>query len=152
MRSNIRKLFLLIFFFNLHYNFVIASEEFIFEGKSIELLNSTKTIIAKDGVKIFSSDGVNISAFKSNYNKTSKILSLEKNVTIKDEPNKISLNSEKIIYDKDKELIFSKDKTEIFINDLYVLIGEDINFDRNLLKLSSKKKATLNDKFNNMGY
>ena len=150
MRSNIRKFFLLIFFFNLHYNFVIASEEFIFEGKSIELLNSTKTIIAKDGVKIFSSDGVNISAFKSNYNKTSKILSLEKNVIIKDEPNKISLNSEKIIYDKDKELIFSKDKTEIFINDLYVLIGEDINFDRNLLKLSSKKKATLNDKFNNI--
>ena len=58
---------------------------------------------------------MNISAFMSNYNKISKILSLEKNIIIKDETNELSLKSEKIIYDKNKEIIFSKDKTEIFI-------------------------------------
>ena len=115
MKNNIKKIFLLIFFFNLYLNFTSASEDFIFESKSIEFLNSTKTIIAKDGVEITSSDGMNISAFTSNYNKISKILSLEKNIIIEDKPNKLSnINSEKIIYDKNKEIIFSKDKTEIF--------------------------------------
>ena len=140
MKNNIKKIFLLIFFFNLYLNFSSASEDFIFESKSIELLNSTKTIIAKDGVEITSSDGMNISAFMSNYNKISKILSLEKNIIIKDDPNKISLKSEKIVYDKNKEIIFSKDKTEIFISDIYVLKGEDINLDRNNLKLYLLKK------------
>ena len=128
---------------------ISASEDFIFESKSIELLNSTKTIEAKDGVKITSNDGMNISALKSNYNKISKILTLEKNIIIKDEPNELSLNSEKIVYDKNKEIIFSKDKTKVFIGDLYVLNGKDINFDRNNLKIYSKKKATFKDNYNN---
>ena len=121
MKNNIKKIFLLIFFFNLHLNFASALEDFIFESKSIELLNSAKTIIAKNGVEITSSDGLNISAFASNYNKTSRILSLEKNIILKDELNKIFLNSEKIIYDKNKEKIFSKKETEIILSDQYIL-------------------------------
>ena len=149
MKNNIKKIFLLIFFFNLYVNFAIASEDFIFESKSIELLNSTKTIIAKDGVEITSSDGLNISAFTSNYDKISRILSLEKNIIIKDELNKISLNSEKIIYNKNYEKIFSKYKTEINFNNLYFLSGNDITLDRAKLIISSKKKAVLKDKSNN---
>ena len=149
MRNNIRKIFLLIFFFNLHFNLISASEDFIFESKSIELFNSTKTIEAKGGVIITSNDGLNISAFLSSYNKLSKILSLKDNIIIKDEPNNLSLISEKIIYDKKKEIIFSKDKTKVFIGDLYVLNGKDINFDRNNLKIYSKKKATFKDNYNN---
>ena len=149
MKNNIRKFFLLIFFFNLHFNFISASEDFTFESKSIEFLNSTKTILAKDGVQITSKDGMNISAFMSNYNKTSKILSLEKNVIIKDKPRELYLYSENVVYDKNKEIIISKGKTEILIGDLYVLNGENINFDRNNLKISSEKQATLKDNFNN---
>jgi len=149
MKNNIRKIFLLIFFFNLYFNFTSASEDFIFESKSIELLNSAKNIVAKDGVEITSKDGMNISAFMSNYNKTSKILSLEKNVIIKDKPRELSLNSENVVYDKNKEIIISNGKTEILIGDLYVLNGENINLDRNNLKISSEKKATLKDNFNN---
>ena len=150
MKSNIKKIFLLILFFNLYFNFVSASEDFIFESKSIEFLNSTKTIVAKKGVNIKSSDGINISAFTSNYNKISRILTLEKNIIIEDKPNKLSINSEKIVYDKNKEIIFSKDKTEILISDLYILKGTDIKLDRNHLKLSSKKKAILKDIYNNI--
>ena len=72
MKNNIFIIIILTFFFNLLSSDVIASEEFKFESKSIELLNSSKTIIAKDGVKITSNDGINISALISNYNKTSK--------------------------------------------------------------------------------
>ena len=150
MRNNIKKIFLLIFFFNLDFNFTNASEDFIFESKSIELIDSTKTVIAKDGVKITSSDGINISAFTSSYDKKSQILSLEKNIIINDEPNKISLNGEKIIYDKKKEKIFSKDKTKVLVSNQFVLKGEDINFDRNLLKISSEKKTTIKDNYNNI--
>ena len=149
MKNNIKKIFLLIFIFNLYLNFTSASEDFIFESKSIEFVNSTKTIIAKDGVEITSSDGMNISAFTSNYNKILRILSLEKNVVIKDNLNKIFLNSEKIIYDKNKEKIFSKKETEINLNDLYFLSGNDITLDRANLIISSKKKAVLTDKYNN---
>ena len=148
--NNKGKIFLLIILFNFHFNFISASEDFVFESKSIEFLNSTKNVLAKDGVKITSSDGMNISAFESNYNQTSKILSLEKNIVIKDDPNGLSLKSEKIVYDKNKEIIFSKDKTEIFISDIYVLKGEDINLDRNHQILSSEKKATLRDNRNNI--
>ena len=76
MKNNIITFILIIFFFNLHFSYISASEDFIFESKSIELLNSTETIVAKDGVKITSSDGMSISAFSSNYNKSSRILSL----------------------------------------------------------------------------
>ena len=139
MKNNMRKVFLLNFFFILYFNLSSTMEDFVFESKSIELLNSTKTLIAKDGVKITSDDGVNISALKSVYNKTSKILSLERNIIIEDKPNEFSVTSEKIIYDKSKEIIFSKNKTKILISDLYVLNGEDINIDRKTLKYSLKK-------------
>ena len=115
MKNNIKKIFLLIFIFNLYLNFTSASEDFIFESKSIEFVNSTKTIIAKDGVEITSSDGMNISAFTSNYNKILIILSLEKNVVIKDNLNKIFLNSEKIIYDKNQEKIFKKKRNKLIL-------------------------------------
>ena len=150
MKNNIRKIFLLILFFNLYFNFTSASEDFIFESKSIELLNSTKTVVAKNGVVISSGDGMNISAFMSNYDKISKILTLKKNIIIQDKLSKLSLNSENIVYDKNKEIIFSKGRTKIFINDLYILDGEDINLNRNDLKVYSKKKASLKDNYNNI--
>ena len=150
MKNNIRKIFLLILFFNLYFNFTSASEDFIFESKSIELVNSTKTVVAKNGVVISSGDGMNISAFMSNYDKISKILTLKKNIIIQDKLSKLSLNSENIVYDKNKEIIFSKGRTKIFINDLYILDGEDINLNRNDLKVYSKKKASLKDNYNNI--
>ena len=68
---------------------------------------------------------------------------------IKDKPRELSLNSENVIYDKNKEIIISNGKTEILIGDLYVLNGENINLDRNNLKITSEKQATLKDNFNN---
>ena len=150
MKNSIRKIFLFVVFFNLHFNFISASEDFIFESKSIEILNSTKTVIAKNGVVISSNDGMNISALMSSYDKISKILSLEKNVIIEDKLSKLSLKSEKIVYDKNIEIIFSKGITKIFINDSYVIDGEDINLDRNRLEITSEKKATLKDNYNNI--
>ena len=150
MKNKIQIILLLIFFFNLGLNNTNASEEFFFESKSIDLLNSSKTIVASDGVIITSNDGIKITTQKSKYEKISKILTLEKSVIINDEPNQISLKSENVIYNKNKEKIFSKNKTDIFFNNLYVLNGEDIVFDRTNLVLFSKKKAVLKDNYNNV--
>lgn len=150
MKNKIKIIFLLIFFFNLDFDNTKASEEFIFESKSIEFLNSSKRIIAKDGVTISSNDGISIAASESNYDKILKILILKKDVIIKDELNNLKLKSEKIIYNKDKELIISQDKTKIFLGNIYDLEGEDITFDRNSSNLFSEKKAVLKDKNNNV--
>ena len=150
MRNNIKIILLTIFFFNLYFDNINASEDFFFESKSIEILNSSNTIEAKNGVVITSSDGIKINAFMSKFNKTSKILTLEKDVIINDDTNNLSIKSEKIIYDKNKEQIFSKNKTDIFLNNLYVLEGEDIILDRAKLILFSKKKAVIKDYDNNI--
>ena len=91
MKNNIKIICTFIFFFNFYFNISSASEDFIFEGKSIELLNSTQTILAKNGVKINSNDGIKISAFISKYDKKSKILVLEKDIVIEDNPNNLFL-------------------------------------------------------------
>ena len=96
MKNNIKIICIFIFSFNFYFNISSASEDFIFESKSIELLNSTQTILAKDGVKINSNDGIKISALLSKYDKKSKILVLEKDIVIKDNPNNLTLKSEKI--------------------------------------------------------
>ena len=150
MKNNFKIILILTFFLNFYFYKASASEEFFFESKSIEILNSSKTIKAEGGVLITSDNGMKISSYKSNYEKDTKILTLENNIEMYDVPNKLSLKSEMVIYDKKNEKIFSKNKTEIFLDDLYILEGEDITLDRISLKLSSKKKAVLIDNYNNI--
>ena len=150
MKNNFKIILILTFFLNFYFYKASASEEFFFESKSIEILNSSKTIKAEGGVLITSDNGMKISSYKSNYEKDTKILTLENNIEMYDVPNKLSLKSEMVIYDKKNEKIFSKNKTEIFLDDIYILEGEDITLDRISLKLSSKKKAVLIDNYNNI--
>ena len=60
-----------------------AIEDFVFESKSIEIENNGN-IIAEDHVKVITSDGLEIFADKSEYNKNTKILKLKSNVKILD--------------------------------------------------------------------
>ena len=149
MKNNIIIVCIFILFFNINFEKVRASEEFVFESNSIEFFDTSKNIIAKNGVTVSSNDGLKISAFTANYDKKSNFLILEKDIIINDKLNDLSLKSEKIIYDKNNEIINSKNETEIILNDFYTLQGEGILFDRTKLTISSKKKSILIDKFNN---
>ena len=77
------KFYITVFFLWISLTNTFAVEDFIFKSKSIEIENNIK-IIAKDGVKATTSDGLEIYADKSEYNKNTKILNLENNVKILD--------------------------------------------------------------------
>ena len=81
--KNKLKFLLTIFFLYIFEVNTFALEDFIFESKSIEIENNDK-IIAKDGVKVITSDGLVIFADKSEYDKNTKILKLENSVKVLD--------------------------------------------------------------------
>ena len=71
MKSNIiLKLSFYIIFFCHFFN--ANSNELKFEATSIELIDKDKIIIAKDGVKILSDDGIVIDADQMRYDKEKK--------------------------------------------------------------------------------
>ena len=123
------KLIILISIFFLYFSEVntFAAEDFIFESKSIEI-EKKNTIIAKDGVKVITSDGLEIFADKSEYNKNTKILKLDGGVKIFDKIQNFEINSDKIIYNKILEKITSKTETKIIIDNSHVILGKDIVF------------------------
>ena len=127
-----------------------ASENFKFESKSIEILNSSKIIKAKDGVKVTSNNNIEILALESTYNKNTQILNLIKDVNIKDIINNITLSSEKVIYNKKEEIIFFPVQTKINYGSDYRLFGKNITYDKENSRIFSDEKAILKDKQNNI--
>ena len=110
--KNKLKFLISIFFLYISEVNTFAVEDFRFESKSIEV-EKNNIIIAKDGVKVTTSDGLEIFADQSKYNKEIKILELDSNVKILDKIQKFEISSDKIIYDKSLEKIISKINTKI---------------------------------------
>ncbi len=146
--KNKLKFLLTIFFLYIFEVNTFALEDFIFESKSIEIENNDK-IIAKDGVKVITSDGLVIFADKSEYDKNTKILKLENSVKVLDKVQNFEINSDYITYNKFLEKIFSRTNTKIKINNSHMLTGEDIVFFRSKFKIQSNKPSTITDKFKN---
>ena len=126
----------------------LAVEDFIFESKSIEIQDNNN-IIAKDGVKATTSDGLEIFADRSEYNKNTKILNLEKNVKLLDQIQNFEINSDNVIYDKILEKITAKKNTKIKIENSHIISGENIVFFRNELAIRSNNRIIIEDKFGN---
>ena len=143
------KIFIPIFFLFISIINAFAIEDFAFESKSIEIKNDNN-IIAKDGVKITTSDGLEIFANESKYNKETKILDLIKDVIILDKIQNVEIKSDNITYNKILEKITSNTKTEIKINDSHLVSGEDIVFLRTKFTIESDKPSNIKDKFNNL--
>tara|TARA_B100000963_G_scaffold172645_1_gene150168 strand:- start:4319 stop:6694 length:2376 start_codon:yes stop_codon:yes gene_type:complete len=146
--KNKLKFLLPIFFLWLFIVDTSAFEDFVFESKSIEIDNNNN-IIAKDGVKVTTSDGLEIYANNSEYEKNSKILILNKNVKILDNNRNYEINSDNIIYNKLVEKITSKTNTIITVDNSHKIYTENIIFFRSKLKIQSDEPTTIKDKFNN---
>ena len=147
--KNKLKFLISIFFLYISQVNVCAVEDFVFESKSIEIENDGN-IIAKDRVKVITSDGLEIFADNSEYNKNTKILELKSNVKILDKIQNFEISSDNIVYDKLLEKIISKTNTKIEIDNSHILLGKNIIFLRSILKIQSNETSTIKDKFNNV--
>ena len=146
--KNKLKFLIPIFFLCISTVNAFAVEDFIFESKSIEIQDNNN-IIAKDGVKATTSDGLEIFADRSEYNKNTKILNLEKNVKLLDRIQNFEIDSDNVIYDKILEKITAKENTKIKINNSHVISGENIVFFRSESTIKSKNTTIIEDKFGN---
>ena len=146
--KNKLKFLIPIFFLCISTVNAFAVEDFIFESKSIEIQDNNN-IIAKDGVKATTSDGLEIFADRSEYNKNTKILNLEKNVKLLDRIQNFEIDSDNVIYDKILEKITAKENTKIKINNSHVISGENIVFFRSELTIKSNNATIIKDKFGN---
>ena len=147
MKNKLKFLFS-IFFLCISTVNTFAVEDFIFESKSIEIQDNNK-IIAQDGVKAITSDGLEIFADRSEYDKNTKILNLKKNVKLLDQIQNFEINSDNVIYDKTLEKITAKKNTKIKIGNSYIISGENIIFFRSVSKIRSNNTTIIEDKFGN---
>ena len=148
MKNNL-KIIILIFIINVFQSNLFASEEFVFESKSIELEKTKNLLIAKDGVTVTTNDGLLINAKESIYDRNLKILDLIDNVKILDQIQEVQIESEKITYEKKLEKIFSDNLTKIEINNSHIINGKNITFLRNDLTIFSNEITTVKDQHGN---
>tara|TARA_Y100001935_G_C17305906_1_gene512246 strand:+ start:358 stop:2733 length:2376 start_codon:yes stop_codon:yes gene_type:complete len=146
--KNKLKFLIPIFFLCISAVKAFALEDFIFESKSIEIQDNNN-IIAKDGVKATTSDGLEIFADRSEYDKNTKILNLQKNVKLLDRIQNFEINSDNVIYDKILEKITAKENTKIKINNSHIISGENIVFFRSESTIKSNNTTIIEDKFGN---
>ena len=129
---------------------VYAQEEFIFESNTLEFLNSSNLIKAKNGVKINDNNGIEITADESTYNKINKFLEIENNINFIDKVNKIKLESEKITFDKKSNEIKSNSITKIIFDNIYTFEGKNITYLKNEMIVFSNEKTLIKDNFDNL--
>ena len=125
------------------------SEEFFFESGEVTILEEGKRLYSDLGVKVKTSDNIEIIADKFDYNKISSKLELEGNVIVYDIDNRTEIRTNKIDYFKNLEEIKTFGVTKIFIQDNYKIESTDITFLRNKKQIFSDNKTYVSDNYNN---
>lgn len=126
------------------------SEEINFESNEINILNKGELIKATGNVKAIVDSGLIISGDVAEYDKKKSILSITGNVSVDDKEKNIYFESDKVIYNKDKETIFTKGKTITTIEKNYEIIGRDLFHDRLGMIFSSKQNTIIKDNLGNI--
>ena len=137
-------------FFSIILENSFASEDFVFESKSIELIDNGNIIKAKNGVEITTNDGLKIDSKKSTYSKVTKKLLLIDDVVVFDSKNNITIKSNYIEYDKILEIIVSKEKTLINIDNDFNIKTKNISFLKLKNIIQSNEKSILEDNYKNI--
>ena len=142
-------LFLIFTTFILFVNLSL-SEEINFESNEINILNKGELIKATGNVKAIVDSGLIISGDVAEYDKKKSILSITGNVSVDDKEKNIYFESDKVIYNKDKETIVTKGKTITTIEKNYEIIGRDLFHDRLGMIFSSKQNTIIKDNLGNI--
>ena len=106
-------------------------------------------IFATKGFAKIPSKNVEIEGDKFIYNKLISELTIIDNVKYFDNNKNVYIESEKLIYNQISNSIFSEGKTFIKIEDKYKVNSSNVLYDRNFMKISSKKHTVVNDANNN---
>ena len=100
------KFFITLFFlFNIFLLNNVYSQDFNFETNEIEIKDEGNIIEGKGGVIVTSNDNIVITSKESFYDKKKQELILKGNVVYKNTLKKISIQAEKITYDRYNEVI-----------------------------------------------
>jgi len=141
----LRYIFFLIFFSQS----ILYANEFKIESSEINVQDKGNLIKAKNGVKISSNDGMEISSDELVYNKEKEVLAIYGNVKINDKKNNIFTEGEEYIYYKKKEIIESIGKSNSNIKNNFSIESFDLTFERNISQIYSQKKTKIEDLNNN---
>ena len=139
------KFILYIFLFALFLNKNLFADEIFFDSKSLKFTNEGNMIFATEGIAKIPSKNTEIQGDKFIYNKLISELTIIDNVKYFDNKENVYIESEKLIYNQINNTIFSKGKTFIKVDEKYEVDSVDILYDRNLMKISSKKYTLVND-------
>ena len=148
MIKNLKIICLIIYIFFTFQNYT-KSEEFFFESGNIEILNEGQKLYSDLGVKVTTSDNIEITADKFDYNKITSKLKLEGNVIIYDLDNEVEIKTNKIHYFRKLEEMKTFGETEIFIKNNYEIKSENITFLRSKKQIFSDNKTYVKDNYNN---
>ena len=178
MKNKITTILLLSIFFFINFKEILA-KEFIFNTESIEILNNGNIISAKNGVvksledKIeinskkfyldkstsilkasngvvkFLDTGITVEADELEYNNILSVFFANKNVTILDNKQQVSITSENIFFDNKKKIIISESKTTIKdkFGNIFKVESFSYSLNDDLIKVND---ATLIDTNNNI--
>ena len=127
----------------------VTSDEFIFEGEEIEILNEGKKLVSRKGAKVTTDNNIKITADEFEYDKEKNELLLQGNIVIENLNNKTLIKANKIEYFKTLEKIITYGKTEVYVNNNYTISSSDITVLQNEGVISSFKNTLIKDKYKN---
>ncbi len=148
MKKYLKFLFITLYMF-LNLSYSVTSDEFIFEGEEIEILNEGKKLVSRKGVKVTTDDNTKITADEFEYDKEKNELLLQGNILIDNLNNKTLIKANKIEYFKTLEKIITYGKTEVYVNNNYTISSSDITVLQNEGVISSFKNTLIKDKYKN---
>ena len=149
MKNNINFLKIIFIIFLIFYSNLSLSEELKFNASEISTYNKGNLIKGIGGVEI--TDGLNLSinGGEFEYNKIKSVITVTKNVLIKDKLNKNKIKSNQITYHIPKKIISSVGKTIIELGSTHIIKSSNITYNKNSSLFFSNKKAVITDINNN---
>ena len=151
MKNKYIYLIVLFFIFISKTSFSYA-DPFNIKASEINFQNDKNLLTANGNVEVIADNGIKITGDKLAYDKLKEVLKISGNIILNDEEKNLKIYSENIIYEKKIEKITFDNKNQINFNEKFSLNAADIIYLRNEYKISSNKKSTLTDNFNNIYY
>ena len=141
---------IIIFFIFISKTNLSYADPFNIKASEINFQNDKNLLTANGNVEVIVDNGIKITGDKLVYDKLKEVLKISGNIILNDEEKNLKIYSENIIYDKKIEKITLDNKNQINFDEKYFLDAADIIYLRNEYKISSNKKSTLKDNFNNI--